>query len=288
MKNLKICFVFSFTIALCSFFISHGQVISFPDNNFKQALLGSNNCPSPIDKNNNGEIEMSEAATVYTLCLSKKNIHDLTGIEFFTSLENLHCQNNLLTKINIQSLSKLNYLVISENLIDTLIIESNSLRNLECSKNKMSYLDIGNCPSLRTLVCSNNNLESLPLNNNFNLYNLYCDSNNLKTLDVSLTSLNDSPAGPSLYCISNTNLKTICINEAQVSAGSSWRKDETSSYSIACATVTSLDENSEINNTRNIAGIYSFTGQLISESMAVNGIYFYRYNDGSSKKILKQ
>lgn len=89
--------------------LSFGQIINFPDVNFKAKLLQADvtnqiafdtNGAIKIDSNNNGEIEISEANIVSELFISNSNIYDLTGIENFTSLYALDCSYNNLTSFN--------------------------------------------------------------------------------------------------------------------------------------------------------------------------------------------
>jgi Leucine-rich repeat (LRR) protein len=113
MKNL----ILSAFLMLFGFL--QAQIINIPDVNFKAKLLSSNTTtsvvardenyqPIIIDTNNNNEIEISEALQVHYLFVYNSNIASLTGIEFFTNLQTLSCQNNLLTTLNISSLTNLN------------------------------------------------------------------------------------------------------------------------------------------------------------------------------------
>ena len=135
---------------LFAFFMFSGvnaQIINFPDANFKTKLLSTNigindaiglyGNSIKIDSNNNGEIEVSEALEVYQLYVSESNISDLTGINVFSNLralyvignnlstldlsglknlEQLQCQRNSLTSLNIDNLNKLN-IVLTINLL---------------------------------------------------------------------------------------------------------------------------------------------------------------------------
>ncbi len=65
-------------------FTASAQIVNIPDPNFKIALL---NYTPPIDTNEDGEIQVSEAeAVIYLLRLDNKGINDLTGIEAFVNL----------------------------------------------------------------------------------------------------------------------------------------------------------------------------------------------------------
>src|SRR5205807_2612299 len=72
--------------------------VTIPDSNFKAALLAM---PS-VNFNNDKEIQIVEAATFSgSIDVSGKNISSLTGIEAFTALTGLNCNNNSLTKIDL-------------------------------------------------------------------------------------------------------------------------------------------------------------------------------------------
>jgi hypothetical protein len=68
----------------------YSQIISFPDPNFKNVLIGASASyiakdisgnSIVIDANGNGEIEESEALNVYYLHIGAANINDATGLE---------------------------------------------------------------------------------------------------------------------------------------------------------------------------------------------------------------
>ena len=88
-----------FIIAFISFSISNAQIVNIPDANFKAYLVNN----SFINTNNDSEIQVSEA-TNYTdgIYVSNLNISDLTGIEAFTSLTSLYC-NNLTTLVSLKT-----------------------------------------------------------------------------------------------------------------------------------------------------------------------------------------
>lgn len=175
-KNIQktlMCFV------IFSFQYIHSQIITFPDINFKTRLLqstanngpvyfigsGSNGQNIAIDSNNNSEIEISEAQAVYRLTVQYAAITDLSGIEYFTNLIDLNCADNLLTSLDVSSLS--------------------NLENFRCDRNDISYLNITGLTNLRTFWYGGNNLPNIDSNNNPNIVHLGCDGNNITSLDVS-------------------------------------------------------------------------------------------------------
>lgn len=58
------------------------------------------------------------------------------------------------------------------------------LKELDCSNNKITSLEIVNCPSLERIICSENKLEKLSLGNLEKLEELYCSKNQLTKLNL--------------------------------------------------------------------------------------------------------
>ena len=90
----------------------YAQNVSIPDVNFKTYLVGN----ATINTNGDSEIQVSEA-TAFTSYIDVNNlsISDLTGIEAFTNLTRLYCQNNNLTSLDLYYNTALTYLNCSYN-----------------------------------------------------------------------------------------------------------------------------------------------------------------------------
>lgn len=74
------------------------QNVNIPDANFKARLIALG-----VDTNGDGGIQMAEAQAVTSLDVSSSSITNMIGIEAFTSLTTLICNNNQLTSLeNIQ------------------------------------------------------------------------------------------------------------------------------------------------------------------------------------------
>jgi Leucine-rich repeat (LRR) protein len=186
-------------IILYSYFIlflgiARAQVVSIPDANFKAALISQG-----VDRNENNEIEISEALEVDNLYLVAWGIVDLTGIKSFSNLTVLQVNSNRLTTLDISGLTSLTTLDCSKNLLITLdVSELISLTNLNCSYNKLTTLDVWELTSLSDFKCYNNQLTALDVSGLKALTYLSCEENQLAFLDVSgLTSLK------TLYCDTN-------------------------------------------------------------------------------------
>jgi uncharacterized delta-60 repeat protein len=139
--------------------------INIPDPNFEQVLIDDG-----IDTDGiiNGQMLESDALGVIDLDVSSQNISDLTGIEFFTDLEELSAFNNNLTSIDLSQ---------NANLISALL-----------ALNNLSSIDLSNNPNLISISLNDNNLSSLDLSNNLVLLQVFVNNNNLSSLDVSMHS----------------------------------------------------------------------------------------------------
>jgi Leucine-rich repeat (LRR) protein len=205
--------------------ITQAQIINFPDPVFKAKLLAadiSNNIATDffgatkIDTNNNGEIEVSEAATIYSLNIADSGITDLTGIADFTSMQTLFCQNNQITSLDASNLSSLIVLICSNNQLTSLNVTSMfNLEMLECSTNQLTTMNLNGqgLSSLRGLSCSNNQLVSINVSGISTLENLSCSDNQLTTLSVSgLANLKSINCGNNLL----TTLSVASLSNMEI------------------------------------------------------------------------
>src|SRR5215203_7084851 len=121
-RLLKLLLIFNFSFLI--FNSSSAQFVLIPDTNFRNFLV------------NNGFAGCMQGDSLDTTCpavinatimnCSSKNIQDLTGINFFSSLTNLDCHSNNLTALNLLP-STLTYLNCSNNQITTFPVLSNSV-----------------------------------------------------------------------------------------------------------------------------------------------------------------
>lgn len=142
--------------------IANAQIVNIPDANFKARLIALG-----IDITGDGQIQEFEASIVNHLELQNSNISNLVGIEYFTSLQTLYCDNNS---------------------ISFLILNNPSLEFLYCSNNQIPYLNLTNCPNLKTVLCNNNQLNGINVSTNNNLEILWIYNNLLTSLDVTSCS----------------------------------------------------------------------------------------------------
>jgi Leucine-rich repeat (LRR) protein len=66
-------------------------------------------------RNNDGEIQVSEAAAVTIMYVQSLEIASLIGIQSFTNLQTLNCSYNQLTSLNVQGLTNLQNLYCNNN-----------------------------------------------------------------------------------------------------------------------------------------------------------------------------
>ena len=166
--------------------MSFGQNVNIPDAYFKSYLVNN----TAINTNGDSEIQVSEAsAFTGSIYCNGQSISDLTGIEAFTALTELYCQNNELTSLNVSN--------------------NTALEMLRCEGNNLTSLDVSGATALNELWCETNNLTSLNVFNNTALTELGCCYNQLTSLDIS-----SNTALTELWCFSNQLLTSLDVSGA--------------------------------------------------------------------------
>lgn len=142
--------------------------VNFPDDNFRAYV------EEAFDTDGNGKLSEEEISNVEWIEVDGAYdadddtgvwVSSLKGIEYFSNLTSLSCEDNNLSSLDV-----------SRNV---------ALQRLECGGNNLSSLDVSQNINLTMLACNRNNLSSLDVSRNVNLVHLYCDNNNLASLDVS-------------------------------------------------------------------------------------------------------
>lgn len=153
--------------------------LNFPDEEFRRFLK---EC---CDKNGDGKLDVDiKNMTIPT----SYAIKSLEGIRFFEDLEKLDCHGIGLTTLNVGKNFKLKELDCSQNqLKDYLPILSSGLKILNCSNNKLTYMNLGilHGLNLEEVNCSNNNITNIVMDSVGELVKFDCSNNDLMTLDVS-------------------------------------------------------------------------------------------------------
>ncbi|SVA95373.1 uncharacterized protein METZ01_LOCUS148227, partial [marine metagenome] len=109
------------------------------------------------------------------LNVNNDSISDLTGIEDFTDLISLKCQDNQLTSLNVSN--------------------NTALSTLHCRRNQLTNLDFSNNLSLKDIDVSQNDLVSIDLAANDSLVSVSLDNNEL----TAVTGINNKPNLEKIY-----------------------------------------------------------------------------------------
>lgn len=179
-----------FLSIICSRQISSQTWVTIPDANFVTYLQTT--IPSAMSGNQMDTSNPLVTTTTDSIIFTNRNIFNLSGIQYFSSLTYLNCDSN-----HLQSLPTLSNSLISLhchwNTLTSLPTLPTSLTFLDCSWNSISSLP--NLPSsLNFLNCNTNSIASLPTLPN-SLETLFCYSDwltSLPTLPNSLFNLNCS------------------------------------------------------------------------------------------------
>ena len=173
---------------------------NFPDDIFREYLLGQ-------DYGWDGVLTEREIMNITEMDVYDMEISSLQGIEYFTALTVLDCDDNQLTTLDISKNTALVKLYCSMNHLTSLDITNNvalvyldcyrneltsldvskntALESLDCEENKITALDISMCTELESLTCGYNELTQLDVSNNPNLKDLECEDNQISLLDIS-------------------------------------------------------------------------------------------------------
>ncbi len=205
-------------------FYSYGQIIDFPDPNFKALLLQANTNNNiaggvKIDINSNGEIEQNEALLVYVFVLPPGNITSLVGIEYFTNLMYFSCPSNQIISLDLSNLTQLITLGLGGNQITNLNLTG--LTNLEfinCGGNQITELNFSTLTALEVVICGQNLFTELDFSNNLVFDQLRADEcPNLTTIKINNNYPQNFTQTPYNGCwVNNPNLVNICVDANEV------------------------------------------------------------------------
>ena len=184
---------------------SHADVVinetNFPDAAFRSYIA------STIDEDESGTLDDDEIYGTSSIVVRSLGIKSLKGIERFTELTALWCDDNELPVLDLSHNTKLSQLHCTFNKLNSLDLSSNTaltrlyidgnpiaaidlshntkLQQLYCNSCKFKTFDLGANKALQRLYCNNNEVESLHLNGNTKLTMLQCNNNKLTSLDLS-------------------------------------------------------------------------------------------------------
>ena len=169
---------------------------NFPDGYFGLYVL------LKLDTNKDDYLDIEERTAVKALNLDGKGISSLQGIELFTNLTKLECNNNNLQTLNVRY--------------------NKVLKELHCSQNKLTGLNVANNTNLEVLYCNGNKLTSLTVTNNTKLATLGIEGNSIKgtAMDNLISSLPDRTSSTNgvLHVFNGENSTDNEMTWAQVDA----------------------------------------------------------------------
>jgi len=155
-----------------------------PDANFKACLRKL----VPLAFTADGKFISNHPSVVSydeIMSIRNKNITSLSGIEYFTSLTSLSCDDNELTSLDLSKNVSLTKLSCSYNKLKKLDLSKNvNLARLECYKNELNVLDVSKNSNLEWLNCESNKLKNLNLGDNKVLRRIHCSYNQLARIDL--------------------------------------------------------------------------------------------------------
>jgi len=130
--------------------------VSIPDGKFRKVL----NEKYGVSFDSSETLAYGDIKDIRDLELSNSEISNLSGIEYFTSLQVLSCGGNIISNLDVS--------------------QNSELEKLNCPENKLKELNISQNTNLQVLVCNANEFTSLNVSQNFKLRSLYCE----KEIDV--------------------------------------------------------------------------------------------------------
>ena len=188
---------------------SNAQFTAIPDTAFEQALILLGHDIPPID----GQILTANVNSLTFLNVSLSNISSMVGIEDFTSIVTLHCNDNLINNIDVTQLSNLRTFYIEDNFLGSIDVTQNSfLENFWCDNNNISSIDVSQNLLLITFQIGGNQLTSIDVSYNDTLKVLECENNLLTCLNLK----NGNPTNWSFIRATN-NPNLICIDVDSIS-----------------------------------------------------------------------
>ena len=199
-----------FIIPLLWYFSTKAQVVRIPDPNFKQRVIALGH-----DKNDDGQIQVSEAQAVTKLDVSSLGIVSMEGINSFINIDELDCSKNKITALDVSKIKKLKHLFAYTNNITKLNIDGlaeledlfvydnyfitgidftkyTKLREIHIANNRFTKLDVSGLKFLERINAANNRIETVQLRKAPNLKKVKLESNpiSLGTVDIrGLTNL---------------------------------------------------------------------------------------------------
>ena len=152
---------------------------NFPDEAFR-------NYVSANFDDGDGILSDTEISAVTAINVNGKGIKSLKGIEYFTALTKLDCNDNFLTELDVTQNTSLTELNCEYNRLSAFDVSNNTgLKELNCHENQITSLDLSSCTRLAYLDCCQNKLTNLEIKQCTGLTYLECEENDIESLDLS-------------------------------------------------------------------------------------------------------
>ncbi len=176
---MKKCLNPMFVMAFLTYSLN-SQVVHIPDTNFLNALIEFG-----YDHNQDGLIQADEVAYVDFLDVSNHNIYDLTGIRSLSMLQYLDASSNMLDSVDLSGLDSLSRVQIEFNDITWINLQGlSNLGRLDIEGNALTNLDVTPFKKMYSLNCTLNSIDTLLAGNMPKLKGLFCEENSMKHLDI--------------------------------------------------------------------------------------------------------
>jgi len=212
-----------------------------PDDNFENYLEthdANGNIVSIGDSTSMGNgianddyVLTSRIETVTYLAVPSLNISDLTGIEDFHALEELHCNVNNIQTLDFSNNPNLISLSCQQNQLNNLNVSSNyNLSVLECFSNQLTTLNLSMNTQLTTVSVAGNQITSLDLSNSPLLTKVWCHSNQLNSLNIK-NGNNSAISNVNFTVNNNPNLTCIFVDDANYSS-QNWTNIDANSHFV--------------------------------------------------------
>lgn len=196
-------------VLLLAHLSAFAQIVNIPDPYFKALLLSGNssnhitqnlgNVWTNIDTNNDGEIQVSEAANIKSINIYSYNsttfiqISSIEGVKSFTNLQNLDISDSPnLVSVDISGMPNLQSATFNNN---THMSSANFtgcplLENISVTDASIVHLDVSNLPKLNILDCRGGQVQTINYSGSTTIRSLLCSDNKISNIDVSsLTDL---------------------------------------------------------------------------------------------------
>ena len=192
MKKI-LCFVLTliFLVNLVPVYAAEPEEIPINEENFPDEIFRGT-ITEKFDKNTDGKLDKAEASEVTRIDVSNKVVTDLTGLKYFSELQELFCSNNQLTGLDVSKNTKLTNLYCDQNKLTALNLKNNTkLKVLSCNDNQLKTLDLSTNGNLHGLMCQNSQLEEVTFCQNPSIGSMYLDDNHLSSLNLEGNHLNE-------------------------------------------------------------------------------------------------